>query len=383
MKKILFTCLFLLCGTLFAQNYYEIPYVGKRSKLTKLTTEEENKFIKENSIKRIYEVPKQGEKDHYGFFTEEENASLFWLDIYAELSAIYREEIPDEKGNKKLTVYRAMYDFKESTRLNLDENDSTERKCMGQIIYVPVNGKYVQYEKQIYFGTEFFLNTMSGTGVEANNVQFRICGDNVFAFYTRLSLEHWSKGYDEETYRFGIERINSNVICKTKLSNIMEKTQICEVKVDFPLIDKNNPFKYSVQNAYDGDPSTSYVEDTENDLFEIEFLHYNYKSRFVDDWFTKFKVINGYASTSALYSNNNRIKEFIVESENENGDFEILCRLNCNDNTMDYQFFDLEPNLFYFGLTVNKIYKGLKYNDTALAEIDFYGKKNGWFFEGE
>ena len=163
----------------------------------------------------------------------------------------------------------------------------------------------------------------------------------------------------------------------------MEKTQICEVKVDFPLIDKNNPFKYSVQNAYDGDPSTSYVEDTENDLFEIEFLHYNYKSRFVDDWFTKFKVINGYASTSALYSNNNRIKEFIVESENENGDFEILCRLNCNDNTMDYQFFDLEPNLFYFGLTVNKIYKGLKYNDTALAEIDFYGKKNGWFFEGE
>lgn len=352
MKKIFFTCLFLLCGTLFAQNYYEIPYVGKRSKLTKLTT-------------------------------EEENASLFWLDIYAELSAIYREEIPDEKGNKKLTVYRAMYDFKESTRLNLDENDSTERKCMGQIIYVPVNGKYVQYEKQIYFGTEFFLNRMSGTGVEANNVQFRICGDNVFAFYTRLSLEYWSKGYDEETYRFGIERINSNVICKTKLNNIMEKTQICEVKVDFPLIDKNNPFKYSVQNAYDGDPSTSYVEDTENDLFEIEFLHYNYKSRFVDDWFTKFKVINGYASTSALYSNNNRIKEFIVESENENGDFEILCRLNCNDNTMDYQFFDLEPNLFYFGLTVNKIYKGLKYNDTALAEIDFYGKKNGWFFEGE
>ena len=74
MKKVFFTCLFLFYGMLFAQNYYEVPYVGKRSKLTKLTTEEENKFIKENSIKRIYEVPKQGEKDHYGFFTEEENA---------------------------------------------------------------------------------------------------------------------------------------------------------------------------------------------------------------------------------------------------------------------------------------------------------------------
>lgn len=29
MKKILFTCIFLLCGTLFAQNYYEIPMERK------------------------------------------------------------------------------------------------------------------------------------------------------------------------------------------------------------------------------------------------------------------------------------------------------------------------------------------------------------------
>lgn len=379
MKKILFTCLFLLCGTLFAQNYYEIPYVGKRSKLTKLTTEEENKFIKENSIKRIYEVPKQGEKDHYGFFTEEENASLFWLDIYAELSAIYREEIPDEKGNKKLTVYRAMYDFKESTRLNLDENDSTERKCMGQIIYVPVNGKYVQYEKQIYFGTEFFLNRMSGTGVEANNVQFRICGDNVFAFYTRLSLEHWSKGYDEETYRFGIERINSNVICKTKLSNIMEKTQICEVKVDFPLIDKNNPFKYSIQNAFDGDPSTSYVEDTENDLFEINIDFMNYSSIHKNEIIDEIQLINGYASNKELYLLNNRINAIQYDWKNETTP--IL--FHCKDNELNFQkisHFNSYPGWLWFEITA--VYQGSKYSDTSLSELDIKFRKSGWLFGG-
>lgn len=379
MKKILFTCLFLLCGTLFAQNYYEIPYVGKRSKLTKLTTEEENKFIKENSIKRIYEVPKQGEKDHYGFFTEEENASLFWLDIYAELSAIYREEIPDEKGNKKLTVYRAMYDFKESTRLNLDENDSTERKCMGQIIYVPVNGKYVQYEKQIYFGTEFFLNRMSGTGVEANNVQFRICGDNVFAFYTRLSLEHWSKGYDEETYRFGIERINSNVICKTKLSNIMEKTQICEVKVDFPLIDKNNPFKYSIQNAFDGDPSTSYVEDTENDLFEINIDFKNYSSIQKNEIIDEIQLINGYASNKELYLLNNRINAIQYDWKNETTP--IL--FHCKDNELNFQknsHFNSNPGWLWFEITA--VYQGSKYSDTSLSELDIKFRKSGWLFGG-
>lgn len=374
MKKILITCIFLLCGILFAQNYYEIPYVGKRSKLTKLSTDEENKFIKENSVQRIYK----------SFFTENDDNILSNFLIPAELTNLYKEEIPDENGNYRLVVYRAMYFLKETTKSNLIENDDTERKCMGQIIYVPLDGKYKQYEKFIYYGNELFLfGRMSSIGVEARNVQFRICSDNLFSFYTRLVYDRWSHGYDEDTLRFESEKFSENSIYRTKLNNVMAKTQICDVEVDFPLIDSNNPFKYSIQNAFDGDPSTSYVEDTENDLFSFKFLHYNYKSNFVNDWFTRFKVINGYASTSALYSNNNRIKEFIVESENENGDFEILCRFNCNDNTMDYQFFDLEPNLFYFGLTVNKIYKGLKYNDTALAEIDFYGKKNGWFFEGE
>ena len=374
MKKIIiFISYIFITFSIFAQNYYEIPYVGKRSKLTKLSTDEENKFIKENSVQRIYN----------SFFTENDDNILSNFLIPAELTNVYKEEIPDENGNYRLVVYRAMYFLKETTKSNLIENDDTERKCMGQIIYVPLDGKYKQYEKFIYYGNELFLfGRMSSIGVEANNVQFRICGDNLFSFYTRLVYDRWSHGYDEETLRFETDRYTENMIYRTKISDVMEKTQICEVKIDFPLLDKNNPFKYSAQNAYDGDPSTSYVEDTEDDLFKIEFLHYNYHSNFVDDWFTKFKVINGYAYTSDLYSNNNRIKEFIVENENENGDFEILSRFNCKDNTMDYQFFDLEPNLFYFGLTVNKIYKGIKYDDTALAEIDFYGKKNGWFFEG-
>ena len=375
MKKIIiFISYIFITFSIFAQNYYEIPYVGKRSKLTKLSTDEENKFIKENSVQRIYN----------SFFTENDDNILSNFLIPAELTNIYKEEIPDENGNYRLVVYRAMYFLKETTKSNLIENDDTERKCMGQIIYVPLDGKYKQYEKFIYYGNELFLfGRMSSIGVEANNVQFRICGDNLFSFYTRLVYDRWSHGYDEETLHYETDRYTENMIYRTKISEVMEKTQICEVKIDFPLLDKNNPFKYSAQNAYDGDPSTSYVEDTEDDLFKIEFLHYNYHSNFVDDWFTKFKVINGYASTSDLYSNNNRIKEFIVENENENGDFEILSRFNCKDNTMDYQFFDLEPNLFYFGLTVNKIYKGIKYDDTALAEIDFYGKKNGWFFAGD
>ena len=372
-KSIIFISYIFITFSIFAQNYYETPYVGKRSKLTKLSTDDENKFIKDNLVQRSYN----------SFFTAKDDNILSNYSIPAELTNVFKEEIPDENGNYKLVVYRVMYSLKETTKCNLNENDDTERKCMGQIIYVPLDGKYKQYEKFIYYGNELFLfGRMSSIGVEARNVQFRICSDNLFSFYTRLVYDRWSHGYDEDTLRFESEKFSENSIYRTKLNNVMAKTQICDVEVDFPLIDSNNPFKYSIQNAFDGDLSTSYVEDTENDLFSFKFLHYNYKSNFVNDRFTKFKVINGYASTSDLYSNNNRIREFIVKNEKENGDFEILSCFDCKDNTMEYQFFDLKPNLFYFGLTVSKIYKGLKYNDTALAEIDFYGKKNGWFFGG-
>ena len=388
MKRKLAVPAFLLLGMFaFAQNYYEVPYAGTRSRLTKLTTAEEDVFVKENSVKRIYDVPdydrlQRGEKVHFGFFTEEEGGILGTIDIFAELANVYKEEIPDEKGSHRLTVYRAMYDFKKTTTFNLDPDDSSKRKCLGQVIYVPSNGKYVQYEKQVYYGSEIYRLSESTWGVQASNVQFRICGNSIFAFYTKLVHEIHTHGYGEEASHSSC-RYTENAIYRTEVSNIMDKTQVCEVEVDFPLIDKNNPFRYSAQNAYDGDPATSYVEDTENDLFGIEFLHYNYKSNFVGDWFTKFKIINGYASTKEIYFANNRIKELIIDNENEYGQFEILDRFKCADNNLSYQLFEIRPELYYFGIKVNDIYEGTKYKDTALSEIDFYGKKNGWFFGGD
>ena len=387
MKRKLVVSAFLLLGMFaFAQNYYEVPYAGTRSRLTKLTAAEEDVFVKENSVRRIYDVPdydklKRGEKAHSGFFTEEEGGILGTIDIFAELANVYKEEIPDEKGNYRLTVYRAMYDLKRTITFNLKEGDHTKRKCLGQIIYVPQNEKYVQYEKQVYYGDEAYMGSNT-LGVQASNVQFRICGENVFAFYTKLAYMLLEYGHGEDAYNDS-DGFTENAIYKTQISNIMDKTQVCEVKADFPLIDTDNPFRYSAQNAYDGDPATSYVEDTENDLFGIEFLHYNYKSNFVGDWFTKFKIINGYASTKEIYFANNRIKELIIDNENEYGQFEILDRFKCADNNLSYQLFEIRPELYYFGIKVNDIYEGTKYKDTALSEIDFYGKKNGWFFGGD
>ena len=369
MKKIIiFISYIFITFTIFAQNYYEIPYVGKRSKLTKLSTDEENKFIKENSVQRIYN----------SFFTENDDNILSNFLIPAELTNIYKEEIPDENGNYRLVVYRAMYFLKETTKSNLIKNDDTERKCMGQIIYVPLDGKYKQYEKFIYYGNELFLfGRMSSIGVEANNVQFRICGDNLFSFYTRLVYDRWSHGYDEETLHYETDRYTENMIYRTKISDVMEKTQICEVKVDFPLIDKNNPFKYSAQNAYDGDPSTSYVEDTEDDLFEINIDFKNYSSIHKNEIIDEIQLINGYASNKELYLLNNRINAIQYDWKNETAP--IL--FHCKDNELNFQkisHFNSNPGWLWFEITA--VYQGSKYSDTSLSELDIKFRKSGWLF---
>ena len=385
MKRKLTVPAFLLLGMFaFAQNYYEVPYAGTRSRLTKLTAAEEDVFVKENSVRRIYDVPdydklKRGEKAHSGFFTEEEGGILGTIDIFAELANVYKEEIPDEKGSHRLTVYRAMYDFKKTTTFNLDPDDSSKRKCLGQVIYVPSNGKYVQYEKQVYYGSEIYRLSESTWGVQASNVQFRICGNSIFAFYTKLVHEIHTHGYGEEASHSSC-RYTENAIYKTQISNIMDKTQVCEVKADFPLIDTDNPFRYSAQNAYDGDPATSYVEDTENDLFTINIDFMNYEGKEKNEIIDEVKLINGYAANNELYKLNNRIDTIQYDWKNET----IPIMYKCKDKELGYQKisqFNSYPGWLWF--EVKSVYKGDKYSDTALSELDFKFRKTGWFFGGD
>ncbi len=369
MKRKLVVLAFLLLGMFaLAQNYYEVPYAGTRSRLTKLTAAEEDAFVKENAVRRIYDVLehdalKRGEERRSGFFAEEEGDILGTIDIFAELANVYKEEIPDEKGNYRLTVYRAMYDFKETTSFNLDSNDDTKRKCLGQVIYVPSNGKYVQYEKQVYYGSEIYQLANSTWGVQASNVQFRICGNNIFAFYTKLVHEVHTHGYGEDASSSSC-RYTGNAIYKTQIPNIMDKTQVCEVEADFPLIDKDNPFRYSVQNAYDGDPATSYVEDTENDLFSIRFDFTEHGQEYQFKKTTGFKIINGYSSSKDLYMKNNRIKRISFGSQKNPTFYDF------QDNILDYQDVNFEYSLYALTITCLEVFKGSKYSDTCLSEVN-------------
>ena len=165
------------------------------------------------------------------------------------------------------------------------------------------------------------------------------------------------------------EKIDVNYTkCKNQLSgyNITYFTKwnikssfpesLSEIKIDASnyLFDSKCPLKYSIQNAFDGNPATSYVENTEDDLMTI------------DVWLgkpvEKMAIINGYAKNYELYKKNNRIKQ-------------IGNHFNLEDNNLEYQIIPCRGTNIPF----TSFYKGNEFNDTCIAEINFMYEKK-WIF---
>lgn len=153
--------------------------------------------------------------------------------------------------------------------------------------------------------------------------------------------------------------------------------EACIYADDF-LYDKNDPLRYGLFNAFDGDPSTSFVEDSEDNLLYIEISD-SYDKGFPNG-FSEFKIINGYAQNEDLYKKNNRpklIKTGYRPQRYEEDDLCIetddICRIS--DGTLGWQKYKFHIDQYFL---VKDIYKGTRYSDTCIAELDF--KYDGYTF---
>lgn len=374
MKKILFTCLFLLCGTLFAQNYYEIPYVGTKSKLTKLSESEINSFLQKYKLPRDYLIK---EKEDLGFSQN--------LRIPAKLSAIYKEEIPNEKGNYILTAYRLMYVFddfgmhKSSFKINLDDSN-IERCSIGQKIYFIKDGIAEKYFESVYFGNVIYWG-INGNGVSAENLQFRIDSGFIYAF--NITLAHYYHDFymGLDTDRTEEVKFSEFEIYKDKISNVMNKSKFAYIpNLNYlPLIDKNNPFKYSLQNAFDGDISTSYVPKPCDEQIRLS-INFDEKNVRQDYEITKIMIVNGYALSEELYQKNNRIKEVRYAYTKDKNPITFVLK-----ETSKKQYVEVHNprKETYFAFNVLCLYPGDSYNDTCFAEVNIFSKEYGWYFGDE
>jgi hypothetical protein len=158
------------------------------------------------------------------------------------------------------------------------------------------------------------------------------------------------------------------------------------------LVDREVPLRYGLQNAFDNDPATSYVENTENDLCGIHFEIRDPKIFNLQE----LALINGYAQNTALYYNNNRVKTMWYSLDGPYylnqlmliADSHTVYPVSCPEKLS----YTKEPiikklpirtdeDITYglFSLIVRDIYPGNRYNDTCIAEFNLLYDE-GWLF---
>ena len=148
------------------------------------------------------------------------------------------------------------------------------------------------------------------------------------------------------------------------------------------LWEEKNPLKYALCNAFDGNPETSFVENTEDDLFEISFNGFG--NEFADN--VKITIINGYAKNKDLYSANNRVISLYANGYKPNYQEQRMVpqmpiKISFKDNCcgMQYREFNFLQRFGYFSFSVNEIARGNRFADTCMAEFNIC-EKGSWLF---
>lgn len=149
------------------------------------------------------------------------------------------------------------------------------------------------------------------------------------------------------------------------------------------LWDEKAPLKYALCNAFDENPATSFVENTDEDLIDISFNGFGkeYSNK------VQVKIINGYAANQELYNDNNRIITMLAKGYTPNyieNKMEPLpaIELVFEDKILNLQKKDFNFNnrIGYFTFSVSKIQNGNRYNDTCLAEFNVFSNEDSWLF---
>jgi hypothetical protein len=213
----------------------------------------------------------------------------------------------------------------------------------------------IEYGEQyhlVYDSLDILLKKKSGTyGLLYAKTRVPIADDHKMIKVCKNQIA----GKEDAEY-FIIKDLNQVSVSDHTTWNLLPDGDSITISASDCLVDEKSPLKYSIQNAFDGDPATSFVENTDDDLMRIE-VH-------IPLYNPKIAIINGYAQNSSLYKLNNRIKLF-------NYNYVL------NDNQLDYQIQKCEGNDY---LIVKKIYSGEKYNDTCIAELNFWHQDTGWLF---
>ena len=388
MKKILLVIAILFCflQASFAQSP-ELKNMMPNSwkKLNRLSEQEEKSFIADKNvqeeiikIRRRMDFDLKSPKEDIRVYQETVNNIIFYRLLYCNID--FNEFLKLDCSDKEIdNKYENDY-LKSSVMQFLFIKDKKTVKCI-------FDDDYFRYRK--FFASNGNHESDGGYFFEYSDFMIKALNKKEIGFFRTIVTRYFEFDQSKKDvikitypkYKNQLAAANKSDFVKVKASNNMPKLfadgNFIMIEASACLFDPKCPLKYSIQNAFDGNPATSYVENTEDDLMRIKVS--------AEGVFDKIRLINGYVKNNELYYSNNRIKSVSSEFDSKSGDIiewgqkltEKNERFPVQDGIMINQIVNYFTNGYFF---VSDIYKGKLYNDTCLAELDFCRKNGNWFF---
>ena len=170
-------------------------------------------------------------------------------------------------------------------------------------------------EETIYFAEE---NIYSNYSVIQEKGEFEIImhqtKDKIETYY-----DYDGEGDSEETikvqregvaYFYKLSDILKRIEKSDNITNTIAQVKLKEYKTahcESTLIDEKCPFMYTIQNVFDKNPETAYVEKSEDNDITISIVS--------DTKIRRVGIINGFVKTPKLYASNNRIKKIDINNK--------------------------------------------------------------------
>jgi hypothetical protein len=153
---------------------------------------------------------------------------------------------------------------------------------------------------------------------------------------------------------------------------VYPRIPVIRISVSDSFVDPQSPLRHALQSAFDGNPATSYVVNTQDGLFTISFLKwYNTIHQYRPEpmlEINRLAIINGNIQSETSYFAYNRIRKM-----RGHGEAEFL------DDVFDFQFADIQPCQFG-SINVSELFRGERYNYTAITGLNIKADQLGWLF---
>jgi hypothetical protein len=203
------------------------------------------------------------------------------------------------------------------------------------------------------------INRLDGERKVEKKVAFEILRTGFIDFCNYFSRKKMVEYYKKNRHKHSAEN---------HFHAIFNETTIGFVRASSSL----DLINYSPFNIYDGDKTTAWVEGTQGEGINDWIIVYPQSFWPEKNVFNAIRIVNGYAKSLDTFYTNHRVKKLFFEFSDGQSKYVEL-----KDTFEPQVIYFNEGVISYIKMTILEVYKGSKYDDTCISEVEFIHQPQG------